>query len=195
MSTKKNSHPGPRTAEGKAKSAMNALKSGIYANSTIIPGEDPKQLEALKAEYYDRFAPPVPEERCLLDQIIHNEWLMRRFRRIEADLMEYRMNWFSDPSDHVLGEAYEYDGRTLSRLQRRITETEKSYLCLLKELRTLQAARKAEEAMQSQWRQSHPAPDHFVPQPVASSPLSPVEPAPICVPDPQTGGLNEAPVL
>ena len=123
---------------------MNALKSGIHANSSIIPGEDPKELEALKAEYYDRFAPPVPEERCLLDQIIHNEWLMRRFRRIEADLMEYRMNWFSDPSDHVLGEAYAYDGRTISRLQRRITETEKSYLRLLKELRALQTERMAE---------------------------------------------------
>jgi len=31
---------GPRTAEGKAASSMNALKSGIDARSSVIPGED-----------------------------------------------------------------------------------------------------------------------------------------------------------
>jgi len=38
---------GPVTPEGKARSSLNALKSGIDAWSHIIPGEDPAELEAL----------------------------------------------------------------------------------------------------------------------------------------------------
>jgi hypothetical protein len=33
---------GPRTAEGKAASRLNALKHGLDAESLIIPGEDPR---------------------------------------------------------------------------------------------------------------------------------------------------------
>jgi hypothetical protein len=38
---------GPRTAEGKAASSMNALKTGIDAQSSVIPGEDAAALVAL----------------------------------------------------------------------------------------------------------------------------------------------------
>jgi hypothetical protein len=48
---------GPRSAEGKAASSMNALKSGIDAESALIRGEDKTALETLTAEYYRRFQP------------------------------------------------------------------------------------------------------------------------------------------
>src|SRR6266436_2439132 len=38
---------GPITPEGKARSSLNALKSGIDAWSHIIPGEDPAEVECL----------------------------------------------------------------------------------------------------------------------------------------------------
>ena len=40
---------GPRSAEGKAASRFNALKTGIDAKAQVIPGEDPDQLEDLVA--------------------------------------------------------------------------------------------------------------------------------------------------
>jgi hypothetical protein len=54
---------GPRSAEGKAVTSMNALKSGIDAQSHIIRGEDHAQLQTLAAEYLERFRPATPEER------------------------------------------------------------------------------------------------------------------------------------
>jgi hypothetical protein len=48
---------GPRTEAGRARSCMNATKSGIYAKSEIIPGEDPSELEALKTRIYDSLQP------------------------------------------------------------------------------------------------------------------------------------------
>jgi hypothetical protein len=45
---------GPRSTEGKAVTSMNALKSGIDAQSHIIRGEDHAQLQTLAAEYLER---------------------------------------------------------------------------------------------------------------------------------------------
>jgi hypothetical protein len=56
---------GPRSVEGKARSSMNALKTGIDARSHTIPGEPISQLEDLTADYYQRFCPTTPEQRML----------------------------------------------------------------------------------------------------------------------------------
>src|SRR5215472_16091095 len=61
---------GPRSAEGKAKSRFNALKSGIDAQSAVIPDEDPAKFQELSDEYYTRFQPQTPEERDLPDTLI-----------------------------------------------------------------------------------------------------------------------------
>ena len=79
---------GPRSAEGKAASRMNALKSGIDAKSQIIRGEKTVNLEILVTEYYDRYQPATPEQRMLVDTLIDAEWLLRRFRLCEAQLWE-----------------------------------------------------------------------------------------------------------
>jgi len=65
---------GPRSAEGKAAVRFNALKSGIDAQSQVIPGEDPAALAALAAEYHDRYQPATPEVRALVDTLITAEW-------------------------------------------------------------------------------------------------------------------------
>jgi hypothetical protein len=52
---------GPRTAQGKAASAANALKTGLYAKS--IPSEDPAELQTLTIQYLDTYRPTSPDER------------------------------------------------------------------------------------------------------------------------------------
>ena len=56
---------GPRTAVGKAASAANSLKAGLYARSQITAGEDPAALRALASQYFDRWQPATPEESFL----------------------------------------------------------------------------------------------------------------------------------
>ena len=48
---------GPTSPEGKARSALNALKSGIDAWSHIIAGEDPAELEALTEQFLQHYRP------------------------------------------------------------------------------------------------------------------------------------------
>src|SRR5438445_6441500 len=82
---------GPKTPEGKARSSLNALKSGIDAWSHIIPGEDPAELEALTAAFHQHYQPSDPIQLSLVDTLVSTEWIQRRLRRIEAQLWNYQV--------------------------------------------------------------------------------------------------------
>ena len=69
---------GPRTEAGKSRSRMNALKSGLYAESLVVCGEDSSALAQLSAEYHAQLHPVTPFERDLVDTIVYNQWLIRR---------------------------------------------------------------------------------------------------------------------
>ena len=137
---------GPRSAAGKATVRFNAIESGIYAErETVLPSEDPSALSALTAEYFAHFRPASPAERCLVDSLIADEWLLRRFRRIEGELMTRSCQDVEglQAERFAIGTAYEEHSRTLERLQRRINATHKAYL---KTLQILNEIRATEEA-------------------------------------------------
>ncbi len=75
---------GPRTEEGKARVANNALKHGLLARDTVLPGEDPadfdRQLSALEAD----IQPANSLEFELVRQIADAQWRMRRLTRLET---------------------------------------------------------------------------------------------------------------
>jgi len=71
---------GPTSVTGKAVSSMNALKTGIYAKSLVLPSEKLADLEQLIDDYYQCHHPTTPEARALVDDLIHGEWLKRRLR-------------------------------------------------------------------------------------------------------------------
>jgi hypothetical protein len=130
---------GPRTAEGKAASSANALRTGIYAEcETVLPTEDPGALNALTADYFERFNPQTPEERCLVDCLVSDEWLLRRFRRVEGEILTDRVTTIAGDT-RTIGDAYGMTASTLERLQRRINATRKSYLKTLEALNALQS--------------------------------------------------------
>jgi hypothetical protein len=139
---KNNQSTGPRSVEGKAVSRFNALKTGIYAKAEVVlPAENPDDLENLTAEYYDRFAPGDPEQRCLVDALISDEWLLRRFRTIETQMVTREMRRAFEPDKKSpLGQAYRGCEQSLERLQRRINTTRRNYRQSLELLNQLQAA-------------------------------------------------------
>jgi hypothetical protein len=139
---------GPATSEGKAISSRNALKTGMYAEALIIPGEDPADFERLAAEYHDNYQPADPAEEGLLNQAIRAEWMQRRFIRIEAAVINYRMSTHPNP-DVALGAAYDDDhkhGNTLHRLSRRREAALREWREALQILEKRQAIRRAREA-------------------------------------------------
>ena len=100
---------GPSSDAGKAAVRFNAHKHGVYAQSFIIPGEDPAELEELSARYHRQFQPADPVEEELVDTLIQSAWRRRRLARIEAELFNHLLQEDADsenPSAHPLGAVY-----------------------------------------------------------------------------------------
>ena len=118
---------GPRSPEGKAAVRFNALKSGIDAQSQVIPGEDPAALALLAAEYHDHYQPATPEVRALVDALVAAEWLQRRFRSLEAQLWELQHpRTFTSQAEGLESRPGLRPGNSevFNRLQRRIDAAE-----------------------------------------------------------------------
>ena len=78
---------GPRTPEGKARVSKNALKHGLLAQDSVIPGEDPAEFDRHLATYEDTYLPRNCVEKEIVRQIADAAWRMRRLSRIEATVM------------------------------------------------------------------------------------------------------------
>jgi hypothetical protein len=152
---------GPRTAQGKAASTMNALKSGIDAESSVIPGEDAAALATLTERFYQDCQPQTIIESTLVDNIIRASWRLRRFDRIDAELLIHAIEDTNYPSPNgPAGKAFDNTSTTQSRLQRRINDTSRLQREAIKDLRLIQAAR------------PQPQPLPPAPQPIESEPLN-----------------------
>ncbi len=77
---------GPRTDEGKARSAANALDHGIYAEAAVLPGEDEEELEAIKTELAADYQPRGAIERMLIGRLASISFKLRRLGLAEMDI-------------------------------------------------------------------------------------------------------------
>ena len=66
-----------------------SIKSRPIAST--LRGEDPAALEALTAEYIERFHPCSPERRHYVDTLIRDDWQLRRLAKADAQIWEYEM--------------------------------------------------------------------------------------------------------
>jgi hypothetical protein len=82
---------GPRTPHGKRRVSQNALKHGIYADSTVIPGEDPDALDELRDAFASDLCATSEVEHELVNAMADAAWRRRRYARIEADIFERAM--------------------------------------------------------------------------------------------------------
>jgi hypothetical protein len=129
---------GPRTTQGKAASRFNALKHGIFATAQIMFDESAEDLAELAAEYHEHHNPADTDQRLLVDTLIHNEWRLRRMRRVEAVLWEQAANIFftQHPESQACNaaDAFTTNVGYFERLQRMVNGCERNYHRALKEL-------------------------------------------------------------
>jgi len=114
------------------------MKSGLDTESQFVLGESPEEFAELQTDYFDRFHPTTPEARFQVDNLIRNEWLLRRYHRVESQLWEYQVSLCDRSSRVQLGQAFSKASSIFMRLQRRITAAEKAYKEAMAELTRLQ---------------------------------------------------------
>lgn len=75
---------GPRSFIGKHRSSQNSFRHGLYSTQLIMPGEDPVELDTLKADLIAEHQPANQTEHILVNEIAEQYWRIRRMRELEA---------------------------------------------------------------------------------------------------------------
>jgi hypothetical protein len=124
---------GPKTPEGKARSAMNSLKHGLTSRELVIRPDDRPAFDELHSAYLAELQPNGILETELFNGIVHAAWNLRRVRTLEAALFD----GMTDPLEDEQNEP------KLARLTRYYKRFETTLLRCTRELRTLQTNRAA----------------------------------------------------
>jgi hypothetical protein len=74
---------GPTSPEGKAKSSLNAVKTGLTGRTVLLPGDDAAAYEAQVASFFARHQPVGDEERNLVQSLADTEWRLLRIPALE----------------------------------------------------------------------------------------------------------------
>jgi len=79
---------GPKTPEGKAKSAQNATTHGLTASHDVIKGESQEQFDAHKQAFLDVLSPQNAVEDFLAGRVVSLAWRLKRAERIQNMLVD-----------------------------------------------------------------------------------------------------------
>jgi hypothetical protein len=77
---------GPRTEEGKMKSSLNAVKTGLTGRTVLLPSDDTAEYERHLAAYAEEFTPVGLLETNLVQSIADTDWRLRRIPALESAL-------------------------------------------------------------------------------------------------------------
>jgi hypothetical protein len=163
---------GATTAEGKAKSSMNALKHGLTGKTVLLPTDDSAEYQRKLQANLDALQPATEEELALVQSLVESAWRITRIKTLETGIMLKGQIEFANKFDdqtparraQLIGVEtylkYEKSIRNLNvqeaRLHRRL-EKDKA------ELLRLQSIRKHQEMLAAQAkpapsRQAYPSP-------------------------------------
>ncbi len=79
---------GPRTAEGKAAVARDAVKHGLSARLDVIKGENQAEFDSHREAMRGELAPVGAMESMLAERIVSLSWRLERVERIENEVFD-----------------------------------------------------------------------------------------------------------
>jgi len=89
---------GPKTAEGKAIVAQNAIKHGLLARTAVIKGEDPVEFEGYRSRMLESLSPEGEVQLSLAERIVNLAWRLKRAERMQDEALDYLIEF-----DHYEG--------------------------------------------------------------------------------------------
>jgi hypothetical protein len=150
---------GPKTDEGRAAVRFNAVKHGLTANSSVLPGEDAEALKQLRADLFQEYRPATPTEHLLLEEFVRCSWRLLRLRRVENEMwsgyiISLRLRQFEDrnvtqqESDRALASTLaETPASHLTNYFRYERSTTRDFYRALEKLESTQRARSRAERL------------------------------------------------
>lgn len=74
---------GPRTAEGKSISRLNATRHGLTGQVIVLPDDDMKAYQAFCQAYFAEWNPQTPSEKQLVQTLVDTQWRLNKARAHE----------------------------------------------------------------------------------------------------------------
>src|ERR1022692_1099351 len=187
----------PRTGyplgQGKARSSRNSTVHGLTGKFPILPGENPADLLDLAGRYRTGLHPDGQVEEDLVERMAIATYRLRRIARIEVGYFDFHLSYIPMPEKYnqdgyadLLAWAFQVDshgeGCALEKLHRYESRIQRDYSRCLKDLQTLQAARKKEIVQTNPKRKVTPL--HPTPSGDSDTPEQPASDAPSPAPAP-----------
>jgi len=87
---------GPTSEAGKAKSSLNAVKTGLTGRTVLLPGDDAALYEAHLSQFMKSHAPAGDDERNLVQSLADTEWRLLRIPALEMGIYAVGRLEFAD---------------------------------------------------------------------------------------------------
>ena len=144
---------GPRTEAGKEHASRNSYKHGLTSSRVVLPGEDPAEYDAFRADILEQYQPANATEQILAEELAAAGWRLNRSRAVETEILKKLMG---DAGDSAVGLATVFveKPKEFNRLLRYLTSIERAYFRVLDKLTKIQKERRAEEqaaALERTW--------------------------------------------
>jgi hypothetical protein len=145
---------GPTTAEGKKRSSLNALKTGLTGRTVLMPGEDAEAYRLHCERFEEDFQPATTEEEELVQSLADLKWRLIRCSQLEHNLFALGRVEFAQTFDHepepvrsclIQAHTLRAYAKDLNNLSIQETRLDKRFQRELVQLQQLQAKRQEEE--------------------------------------------------
>jgi hypothetical protein len=144
---------GPKTAEGKKRSSLNALRDGLTGQIVVMPTEDLEAYQAHLKSFTDEYRPEGATEANLVQALADTSWRLNRVAALETNLLTLGVTHSSplagapqliqDAMSIVA--ALESQSKALSNLSLHSQRLSRQFERTVAQLRDLQQTRRAHE--------------------------------------------------
>jgi len=139
---------GPRTPEGKERSARNAVRHGLTSAAAFLPNEDPEAYQDFCRKLIDDLRPKGALEEQLARAMADIQWRLNRCRSIEQVILAAEPDRGYEPSHYARFQRDQVESlNKFSMYEQRLT---RNFQTTLKQFRELQAERREREEQQMQ---------------------------------------------
>jgi hypothetical protein len=87
---------GPKTPEGKAKSCLNAVKTGLTGRTVLLASDDADRYRQHVTDFFDELRPVGPRESALVQSVADSTWRLNRISTLEMALFARGREEFAD---------------------------------------------------------------------------------------------------
>lgn len=90
---------GPRSAEGKQRSSLNAIKHGAFVRMKVLPGEDQAEFDQVSSALFQSLSPRSAMQEWLCGQIVEIAWKIKRLGNAELGIYQTRQQQLDEDRD------------------------------------------------------------------------------------------------